>query len=341
MAKICFDYDYLLYAAASMAETRSIVVTHKQSGDQWEFPNRTLFWGHHKAKAGGWLAEWNSKQAEDKRRKADEFDLVDKQEPEPIENAIHTLKQMIKAVKEEVGVSVSYGYTGRGKSFREGVSTIIKYKGNRDDSLRPILLDPLRDYLVARQSAEIITGIEADDAVSVDSYNAWKKWKKTGNEKDKVVVGCVDKDYKQCPGHLKYPEQPLCSYGEGFGFLQPKEKGYTGRGRLWLYFQVLAGDSADNYFANSASPVKWGEASAYKALAPCKNDQEALQALVNAYKHLYPSSKKIIGWRGQEIEIDAMYCLQENFTLARMLRARDEKPVIFKDVLDSLKVEYV
>lgn len=340
MAKLCFDYDYLLYAAGGKTETRSIVVTHRASGDEWEFPNRTLFWGHHKAKAGGWLAEWNSMQPEDKRRKAEEFDVADKQEPEPIQNAIHTLKQMIAAVKEEAGVSSNYGYTGKGASFRESVSTIIKYKGNREGNLRPVLLDGLKHYLVRQQGAEIVTGIEADDAVSIDSYNAWKKWKKSKSDTDKLIVACNDKDYKQCPGHLKYPEQPLCSFGEGFGYLEPKEKGYTGRGRMWLYFQVLAGDSADNYFANSASPVKWGEASAYKALAGCKNDQEALQALVDSYKLLYPSPKKIIGWRGQEIEIDAMYCLQENFTLARMLRARDEKPIVLKDVLDSLKVEY-
>lgn len=341
MAKLCFDYDYLLYAAGSMAETRSIIVTHKASGDQWEFPTRTDFWGHWKAKAGGWLAEWNSSRHEDKKRKAEDFDVVDKQEPEPVENAIHTLKQMILAVKEEVGASSHYGYAGRGKSFREDVSTIIKYKGNRDDSLRPVLLDDLRNYLVRHQAAEVITGIEADDAVSVDSYEGWKKWKKTGSDKDKLIVACVDKDYKQCPGHLKYPEQPLCSYGEGLGYLEPKEKGFTGRGRMWLYFQVLAGDKADNYCANSASSLKWGEASAYKALSGCKTDKEALQALVDSYRLLYPSPKKIIGWRGQEIEIDAMYVLQENFTLARMLRARDEKPVVVKDVLDSLKVEYV
>lgn len=340
MTKLCFDYDYLLYAAGSMAETRSIVVTHRASGDQWEFPNRTLFWGHHKAKAGGWLAEWNSKRPDDKRRKADEFDVIDKQCPEPIENAIHTLKQMIVAVKEETFANTHYGYTGRGKSFREDVSTIIKYKGNRDNSLRPVLLEDLRNYLVRYQAAEIIAGIEADDAVSIDSYNSWKKWKKTGSDNDKLIVACVDKDYKQCPGHLKYPEQPLCSYGEGFGYLEPTPKGFTGRGRLWLYFQVLAGDSVDNYFPNSASPVKWAEVSAYKALSGCKTDKEALQALVDSYKLLYPSPKKIVGWRGQEIEIDAMYVLQENFTLARMLRIREEKPVVLKDVLDNLSVEY-
>lgn len=339
MTRLCFDYDPILYTCASVGETRSIKVVHRESGDEYEFNNRTAFWGHWKKKAGGWLAEYNKGRTSP--RLPEEFDIIDVQTPEPIENCMHTMKQMIMGIKEAVGASSYYGYSGRGKTFREDVSTIIKYKGNRDGMLRPVHLDDLKEYLIKNHSCKIVEHIEADDACSIDSYEAYQKWKKTKSDKDKLILAYVDKDYLQCAGHIYNMnlQDGIDSY-DGFGWLELNAKGEVkGRGRMWLYQQVLAGDTADNYFANSASDMKWGEKSAYKLLKDCKNDKEALQAVVDGYKLLYPQPKKIIGWRGDEIEIDWLYVLRENFTLARMLRKPDDK-VDIKDVLDKLEVNY-
>jgi len=202
--------------------------------------------------------------------------------------------------------------------------------------------------------------IEADDACSIDSYEGYKKWQKTQNDSDKLVLAFTDKDYFQVPGHLWHCDSgTMHSYGEGFGWLawDAEKKKVSGRGRMWLYFQVMCGDDADNYFANSANlSMKWADKSAFDILKDAKNDKEALEALVKGYKLLYPSPKTIVGWRGYEdpkdmkilkpdaddfkIEVDWAYVLQENFTLARMLRSRDEKPVVVKDVLTKLEVEH-
>jgi hypothetical protein len=102
----------------------------------------------------------------------------------------------------------------------------------------------------------------------------------------------------------------------------------------------MNGDSSDNYFANSANPdVKWADMSAYNVLKDAKNDKEAWEALVRGYKTIYPAPRKIVGWRGDEIEVDALYMLQENFSLAKMLRWKGDK-VDVKQVLDKLGVEY-
>jgi hypothetical protein len=53
---------------------------------------------------------------------------------------------------------------------------------------------------------------------------------------------------------------------------------------------------------------------------------------------LYPAPKKITGWRGDEILIDWKYVLRENFTLARMLRWKDDV-VDLDEVMRKLKVE--
>ena len=80
----------------------------------------------------------------------------------------------------------------------------------------------------------------------------------------------------------------------------------------------------DNYAAHSASQVKWGELSAYEVLKDCKNDKEALAAIVDGYKHLYPTPSKVVGWRGDILNIDWKYVLSENWVMARMLRKPDE-----------------
>lgn len=350
MTKLLLDYDPLLYSAASVGEKKTIKVVHRQSGDEYEFDNRTAFWGHHKKKAGGYLALWNA--SKESPRQPEEFEIIDIQTPEPISNSIHILKTTIKGLTEALDVKSYYGYSGKGKVFREDVSTVLRYKGNRVNSLRPLHLDDLKDYLVKFHACEIVTEIEADDACSIDCYDAWQKWKKTKSDKDKLILSFVDKDYLQCAGHLYNTNEAdgICSY-DGFGWLGLNDKGEVkGRGRLWLLQQVLDGDSSDNYFANSASELKWAAKSAYNLLKDAKTDKEAFQAVVDGYNTLYPAPKKIIGWRGYdekgvllpnhkdfEIEVDAMYMLQENFTLAKMLRWRGDKTDV-REVLDKLGV---
>lgn len=359
MTTLCFDYDPLLYTAGSVGEERTVKVIHITSGDEYEFANRTAFWGHWKKRAGGWLAEYNAAKSEGNRRHPDEFQIVDVQTPEPITNCIHTLKQMIAGVKEQVGANTYYGYSGKGVVFREHVSTVVKYKGNREGSLRPVHLDELKDYLIRQHGCKIVTEIEADDACSIDSYDAYKKWQKTQSDSDKLVLAYTDKDYLQCASHLYHTDSGTSSsYGEGYGWLawDAEKKKVSGRGRAWLYYQVMNGDDADNYFANSGNPtMRWADKSAFDILKDAKNDKEAFEALVKGYKLLYPTPKRIIGWRGYadtknlkdplpnaedfEIEIDWLYMLQENFTLAKMLRWKDDK-VDVKEVMTKLGVEF-
>jgi hypothetical protein len=88
-----------------------------------------------------------------------------------------------------------------------------------------------------------------------------------------------------------------------------------------------------------ASPVKWADMSAYNVLKDAKNDKEALEAMVRGYKTLYPAPKTVKGWRGEDIDIDWLYVMRENFTLARMLRWEDDKVDVL-DVMDKLGVKF-
>ena len=321
------DIDYVKYSAASVGEKRSIRAYHPVSGDEWLASNRTELYGHWQKKDKGILAEHNRKNGTD--YKADELVILDIQTPEPIANVLHTAKSMVESALYQLKTNKHICYIGVGESFRVERSTLIRYKGNRTGMLKPLALDEVTAYLTKKFSAIEVSGIESDDAVVMEAYR----------NKNKTVVA-VDKDYLGTDVLLFNPNKPEhgvidCS---GYGSLWLDSKGaVTGKGRSFLYYQTLSQDDSDNYAANSASDVKWGSKSAYKALKGCTNDKEALQAVADSYKLLYPETKMFKGWRGDEFEIDWKYVFNENWDMARMLRWENDV-VVGTDVLRKLEV---
>ena len=306
-----FDLDYLKYAVASVGEKRSIKAYHRITGDEFECKTRTELWGHYLKKDKGLLAEFNAKNGT--QYKAEDLEVIDIQTPEPIQNVKHSANEMFKKVMWQLGTNDYSAYIGKGKSFRVERSTIIEYKGQRQASLKPLCLDEITDYLIWKYQPEVVEYLEADDRVVMDAYR----------DKNKVVIG-VDKDYFGCDVQFFNVNQvekgiQQCS---GLGSLSLNAKGEVkGIGRMFFYHQVLSGDSSDNYKANSANPeYEWGDKSSYKLLKDCKTDKEALEAIKKGYQLIYPEPRKIIGWRGDELEVDWLYCAEENFQMARMLR---------------------
>lgn len=328
MTDVVWDYDYIKYSVGSIAEKRSIVVTHKQTGNQKEFDTRTEFYGHYKKKEGGWLAEQNK--GRETPWLAEDFLIEDKQVALPVEYALNSVKVHIEGVLKKLNPDNYYGYIGKGDSWRVGASTILKYKGDREGAIRPIHLEAIEDYLKKHHAAEEIHDLEADDQVVIDC---------TANP-DLVLVG-IDKDYRGCQVTLFNPDK----MGEpekisGFGKLYiGSDKKVRGEGRIFLYHQILSGDSSDGYYANSASDIKWADKSSYAVLSKCSDDKQALQGMVEAYKKLYPEPKVITGWRGNQFSINWLYVLQENFTMAHMLRYKGDHVNVEK-LLTKLGVEY-
>ena len=321
------DIDYVKYSAASVGEKRTIKAYHPVTGDSWEAANRTELYGHWQKKDKGILAEHNKKYGTD--YKADDLVILDIQTPEPIQNVLHTAKSMVESALYQLKTNKHICYIGVGESFRVERSTLLKYKGNRAGMLKPLALDEVTHYLTKKFNAIEVSSIEADDAVVMEAYR----------DKSKTVIA-VDKDYLGTDVLLFNPNKADqgvidCS---GYGGLWLDSKGdVTGKGRAFLYYQTLSQDDSDNYAANSASDVKWGSKSAYKALKDCTDDKEALQAIADSYQLLYPETKMFKGWRGDEFEIDWKYVFNENFDLARMLRW-DGDVVVGTDVMRSLNV---
>lgn len=325
-----FDYDNIIYKVGFATESRNVVVTHVPSGRSNVYKNISEFWGLKRNEIGGKLGEINTLRIEAGKRpfERNEFTHETVRESEPISKVLRTVKMMIKNACEAVGASDYRGYIGKGDSFRVERSTVLQYKGNRKDALRPLMKDEISEYILRYHNGILVEGMEADDWCIIDAYR----------DPNKVVIG-VDKDAYGCAVQTFNPDHPEWGIinGDCFGELQliekPSKKDVKGYGRKFFYYQVCYGDGVDNYRSNSASDVKWGVVSAYNALKDAQNDREALEALKNVYLHLYPTPKEIIGWRGDTFEIDWMYMFNENWDLARMHRKEKGDDVRGTDVL--------
>lgn len=320
------DLDYVKYSAAAVGEKRTIKVVHKQSGNEKEFTNRTEFWGRGKKKDGGWLGELNKSRTTP--FVAEDFDIIDVQTPEPIENVLHTAKSMVQSALKNLGTESYKAFLGRGDSFRVERSTLLKYKGQRAALLKPLYLDDVTEYLAKKFSADWVEGIENDDRCVIEAYK----------KKNHVIIGC-DKDFYGCPVNfynVNRPEEGTVNCDQ-FGSLWRDSKGKVrGLGRMFLYWQTCAADTSDNYAANCFSDIKWADVSAYGALKEATNDKEAWLAIENVFKTLYPEPKEVGGWRGDKLSIDWQYVMNECFDMARMLRFEGDS-VKASDVLGKFK----
>ena len=330
------DADYCSFSCASVGDEDYIEVTHKETKKSVEFKNVTEFYGRSKKTLGGWLGKINTKResqnkppysvedfaiAKKKRRKQEYRISTDEEGNEiktPVDmeqakaNIFHSAKTVILNDLKNLGTDNYEAYLSNGSSLRNNIATLMKYKGNRDNTPKPLLFDDVVDYIGNAFEAKFVDGIEVDDAVVIRAYN----------DPNAVVVG-IDKDHYAQEIKFFNPTRPE----EGiidcncFGKLWRDRKGKVrGYGRLFLYFQVASGDKADNYKSNCFSDVKYGDAAAYNDLADCKDEKEALEKLVEIYKKLYPEYKVVTGWRGFPIGIDWLYVLDEIFKLAAMVR---------------------
>lgn len=358
MTRLCFDIDCIIFDAVSVAEERYITATHTPTGKVLEFENKTELWGDWRKKEGGWIATQNKLSGNDYYKAAD-FEVVECQRPRPFkikgnaeegipdsylspfDGAKKILDDKIIAICAQLKTNNYFGYTGKGDVFRHDIATLLPYKGQREDMLRPLLLDQMKDYVVKHHNITLVDGIEADDAVSMATVAGWETWYRGGKQdKDKVIAIAVDKDAKQTSGwHFNPTKDKEPRLIEGFGSLWLNDKGdVDGAGRMWLYYQMAVGDSTDNYKANCFSKVKYASKGGYADLKDCTNDKEAFTALVGVFKKLYPEKIKVTTFRG-ELEIDWLYVLQEMADMAMMQRKPNDRMNV-KSVLTKLGIEH-
>lgn len=322
------DLDAIKYICASVGQKTSIRAIQKTTGDEFLFKTRTEMYGRSKTKIGGWLETYNKEK--DLDLVPYDFTIEDIVVPEPLPAVLHTVKTTVERIVYESKVDNWKGFLGEGDSFRVELSTLKKYKGERPDT-KPFHFENVVEYLKTKYNPEITTHYETDDKLIM-----------LANKKKDIVIMGNDKDYKTHDVNfydINKPDDGIidCS---GLGELWLDVKGNVrGKGRLFKYFQIISEDAVDNYKANCFSDIAWGEKSAYKVLKDCINDGQAFEVMLETFQHLYSEPKKVIGWRQEEIEIDAMYVFQEMMNMAHLHRWENDF-VNVKDCLDRFGINY-
>lgn len=139
--------------------------------------------------------------------------------------ALHNTNEMLEGICARFQGQPSLYLTGSG-NFREQMATILPYKGNRDPAHKPKYYREIKDHMVAKWGAEVVQGIEADDALATEQW---------ANKDRSTVICTIDKD--------------LLFGVPGFNYNYVKQLvAYTNvkDANLFLFRQMLEGDRTDN-----------------------------------------------------------------------------------------------
>jgi hypothetical protein len=201
------------------------------------------------------------------------------------------LHERIGEIEEAVGATApSVLYITEGATFRDQIAVRKPYKGTRV-AKKPWHFDNLTLYMKEVLGAVVCRGIEADDAMTIEHVA------------DQSTIVCSrDKDLRQVPGWFyswELGKQPAFGPVEidqagSLTLIQAKStQKLTGTGTVYLYSQILTGDSVDNIPGlPQCGPVK-----AYNILSDCKKHVEYVEATCSAYREYYGPS-----WEAELIE---------------------------------------
>lgn len=306
---IILDGDEISFQVAAACETRGIIATNKSNEAQGTFKTRTDM---NKFLANLVIPD-------------DFYEVVDSQIAEPAKNAFATVKAKILNFKQKFKTNkVEIYMSGKG-NYRLDLPLPVQYKNNRKETIRPLLLQEIRDYLVQYQGAVIIEGDEADAMLAQRMYEGYKS-------NTKVISCSVDKDLRITSGWCYNPDKDELLFVDGFGGLYRDDKGKVrGHGRMFLYFQCATGDSADGYDPRdvvksiTGTTPKFGDVAAFKLLSECKTDKEALKVVHDLYLKWFGSKQfSYTAWNGETFTGDYMAVLQMIWDCAFMKRFEDD-----------------
>ena len=244
---------------------------------------------------------------------------------DPVEYALSNVKKMLVSLKKTIPADTYRIFVGNPdiKHFRYSVAQTKVYKENRQKQERPKHEMAVRQYLIDYHNAEVITGVEVDDALGIEQCKSICDLDSCTSNKGKdfdcrtlgnpSIICSSDKDLQMIPGwHFDMDWGKIRSMGESEyrmksymrtstyfitdpGFLSlrvnGKKKKLVGGGQLWFCAQLLMGDSVDNI---PGLPLNargcYGDVTTYNALKDIRSYKEGISLCWDLYKeHLKDS----------------------------------------------------
>lgn len=187
---------------------------------------------------------------------------------EPLEICLYTVKKSLENIVKIVDPDDYILYLSEGPTFRHMLPGLV-YKGNRT-APKPKWYKEIKEYLADYWEAKVVTGIEADDQISID---AWKLRAK-GNT-HQYMVCTIDKDLNQIPGpHYNFVKDEFFNV-------------CPGEADKMIFTQLLTGDTVDNI----PGLPRVGPKTAEKILGEqIETSLEMLARCITEYKKHYPEN---------------------------------------------------
>jgi 5'-3' exonuclease len=167
------------------------------------------------------------------------------------------LKESIERTLNEVKATEYIGFLSGDASTNFRYRIYPEYKANRKDQIRPVHLEPLKEYLVKEWSAKVTEGYEADDGIGIALTSH-----------PDAIVCSIDKDLLQLPGkHWNFVKDQYSEVTEWEGLQR-------------FYAHILQGDASDNI-----KGVKGiGRVKSWKAIVGCKDEGDLLRTCLNRFQ---------------------------------------------------------
>ena len=322
---LIIDGDLTAYQAAAVVEKKTVNVIHKKSQRSKVFKTRTEF--------KQFLKDTG------KEYKEGAYEFVDIQEAAPLSHACKIVKNMVVALTAKLKATMTEVWIGDNASnFRNFLELPEKYKGNRDDMLRPLLLKETKKYLTDNNQGGVIEGIEADDHVIIRFFELEEQGHKPiVVTKDKDARGCVG--IRLCnPDVEGMPVVDVVAFGSIEIIKTAKSQKVVAYGLHNYCWQMIVGDSSDNYGPSDLHKKKYGDVSAVKLLNKCKNVDELFQAVEDKYKEWFPEPLTYTTWDGEEVTKDYKQILELYHSCVYMKRKKDD-PTTFYSLWEEFKNE--
>lgn len=174
-------------------------------------------------------------------------------------------------------------------NFRYKIATIRPYKGHRPTE-KPYWYQSIRDFLIYYRGAQEVTGIEADDALSIEQ---WKDYKNSFHciGELKESLDCVDKNLCEtviCSRDKDLDMVPGWHYNWGAGNQKEKPLWWQDElnGLKCFYKQLITGDGVDNI----PGLFGIGKFSTYmKDIENCSNEVEMYNFVFKQYEKRFGS----------------------------------------------------
>lgn len=291
------DSDILSFRCASVCESK-YEYTHS-NGDVYNVKSKTAF--------KTYCLENNLDY--------DSFTCEPKQVADPISYCLKTVKDSLKKVMEFVGATHYEMYLGGSDNFRLKIPTPMEYKASRSDMLRPLLLNPVKEYLIKYKGAKQIKGSEADDVVS-------HRMRTLNKQGIRCIAYSVDKDIYQNVDYdlMVYDpaKEDIIVSKKGVGDIWETKQGIKGSGLKWLIFQVLLGDEVDGFTPKGFFKKRYADKSFYKDFNDCKTEVEVLDKFVEVARRLVPRNVTYTSFTGQLIELNRKELFEMYYLLPKM-----------------------